>query len=73
MHLSRRNVSLRDVVTQLNFEGIAKIIGSRNKNFFLFDLLRKLTPVSLYNSLTDLTQKKLANIFVRFHACRDKI
>ena len=73
MHLSRRNVSLRDVVTQLNFEGIAKIIGSRKKNFFLFDLLRKLTPVSLYNSLTDLTQKKPANIFVRFHACRDKI
>lgn len=38
MHLSTRNVSLRDVVVQLNFEGIAKIIGSRNKNFFLFDL-----------------------------------
>ena len=29
--------------------------------------------MSLYNSLNDLTQKKPANIFVRFHACRDKI
>ena len=29
--------------------------------------------MSLYNGFNDLTQKKLANTFVRLHACRDKI